>query len=146
MSSSRYGCGVFVSVVSRKAESKMEQLECFKGEWPPSPVSSAQLRPVVDPQTVLNLLNSAVYGAAFRRHGKRLRVLPVLEKGEIRSRALEQLGVAFERVGLETGSTAAWLYNGLRDRGLSAVCIAPRRLRAVTLESFRLCRCFWKSR
>ena len=45
---------------------------------------------------------------------------------------LEQLGVLFERVGLEAGSTAAWLYSGLRDRGISAVCIDPRRLRAVT--------------
>ncbi len=36
----------------------------------------------------INLLNRAVYGAAFRRHGKRLRVLPVLEKGEVRARAL----------------------------------------------------------
>ena len=36
----------------------------------------------------VNLLNRAVYGSAFRRHGKRLRVLPVLEKGEIRARAL----------------------------------------------------------
>jgi hypothetical protein len=29
-----------------------------------------------------------VYGSAFRRHGKRLRVLPVLERGEVRTRAL----------------------------------------------------------
>jgi hypothetical protein len=36
----------------------------------------------------MNLLNRAVYGAAFRRHGKRFRVLPVLEKGEVRSRSL----------------------------------------------------------
>jgi hypothetical protein len=36
----------------------------------------------------MNLLNRAVYGAAFRRHRKRLRVLPVLEKGELRARAL----------------------------------------------------------
>jgi hypothetical protein len=36
----------------------------------------------------MNLLNRAVFGAAFRRHGKRLRVLPVLEKGEVRTRAL----------------------------------------------------------
>src|SRR5271155_5760572 len=36
----------------------------------------------------MNLLNRAVFGAAFRRHGKRLRVLPVLEKGEVRARAL----------------------------------------------------------
>lgn len=35
-----------------------------------------------------NLLNRAVYGAAFRRHGKRLRLLPVLEKGEVRASAL----------------------------------------------------------
>jgi hypothetical protein len=35
-----------------------------------------------------NLLNRAVYGSAFRRYGKRLRVLPVLEKGEVRARAL----------------------------------------------------------
>ncbi len=33
----------------------------------------------------MNLLNRAVYGSAFRRHGKRLRVLPVLEKGEVRA-------------------------------------------------------------
>jgi hypothetical protein len=36
----------------------------------------------------MNLLNRAVYGAAFRRYGKSLRVLPVLEKGEVRPRAL----------------------------------------------------------
>ena|SRR5579862_539880 len=36
----------------------------------------------------MNLLNRAVFGAAFRRHGKRLRVLPVLEKGEVSARAL----------------------------------------------------------
>jgi hypothetical protein len=33
----------------------------------------------------MKLLNRAVFGAAFRRHGKRLRVLPVLEKGEVYS-------------------------------------------------------------
>ena len=36
----------------------------------------------------MNLLNREVYGAACRRYGKRLRVLPVLEKGEVRARAL----------------------------------------------------------
>jgi hypothetical protein len=36
----------------------------------------------------MNLLNRAIYGAAFRRYGKSLRVLPVLEKGEVRGRAL----------------------------------------------------------
>ena len=42
----------------------------------------------------MNLLNGAVYGAAFRRFGKRLRVLPVLEKGEVRARALVHGSVA----------------------------------------------------
>ena len=36
----------------------------------------------------MNLLNRSVYGAAFRRYGKRLRVLPVLEKGEVCASAL----------------------------------------------------------
>jgi hypothetical protein len=36
----------------------------------------------------MNLLNRAAYGAAFRRYGRSLRVLPVLEKGEVRARAL----------------------------------------------------------
>jgi hypothetical protein len=31
----------------------------------------------------MNLLNRAVYGAAFRRYNKSLRVLPVLEEGEV---------------------------------------------------------------
>ena len=38
----------------------------------------------------MNLLNKAVYPYAFRRHGKRLRVLPVLEKGEVRARSLRR--------------------------------------------------------
>ena len=36
----------------------------------------------------MNILNRQVYGPAFRRHGKRLRVLPVLEKGEVRACSL----------------------------------------------------------
>ena len=36
----------------------------------------------------MNRLNRAVYGAAFRRYGKRLRVLAVLERGEVRTRTL----------------------------------------------------------
>ena len=38
----------------------------------------------------MNLLNKAAYGSAFRRYGKRLRVLPVLEKGELRARSLRR--------------------------------------------------------
>jgi hypothetical protein len=47
----------------------------------------------------MNLLNRPVYGAAFRRHGKRLRVLPVLEKGEVRARALRSC---------ERGASGRW--------------------------------------
>jgi hypothetical protein len=36
----------------------------------------------------MNLLNRAIFGSSYRRYGKRLRVLPVLEKGEVRARAL----------------------------------------------------------
>jgi hypothetical protein len=36
----------------------------------------------------MNLLNRAVYGPAYRRFYKRLRVLPVLEKGEVRANSL----------------------------------------------------------
>lgn len=45
---------------------------------------------------------------------------------------LEPLDLNLARVGLEAGATAAWLYNGLRKRGLAAICIDPRRLRALT--------------
>ena len=40
----------------------------------------------------IKLLNRVAYGAAFRRHGKRLRVLPVLEKGGVSARALHSSG------------------------------------------------------
>src|SRR5947209_3479864 len=36
----------------------------------------------------MNVLNRAIYGAAFRRYAKCLRVLAVLEKGEVRASAL----------------------------------------------------------
>ena len=48
----------------------------------------------------MNLLNRAAYGSAFRRYGKRLRVLPVLEKGEVRARGL--------RLGARGASTGRW--------------------------------------
>lgn len=37
-----------------------------------------------------------------------------------------------ERVGLEAGATAAWLFNGLSEHGYHMVCIDPRKLRAAT--------------
>ena len=38
--------------------------------------------------------NRAVYGAAFRRYGKSLRVLPVLEKGEVHATASWERGTS----------------------------------------------------
>jgi len=37
-----------------------------------------------------------------------------------------------EKVGLEIGGLARWLYSELADRGLPMICIDPRRLRALT--------------
>jgi hypothetical protein len=65
----------------------------------------------------MNLLNRAVYGAAFRRHGKRLRVLPVLEKGEVRGRALRSC---------ERGTSGRW--------HIHCAIELPLHLRAVALE------------
>ena len=48
---------------------------------------------------LMNLLNRAAYGTAFRRYGKRLRVVPVLEKGEVRARTLRSC---------ERGTSGRW--------------------------------------
>ena len=72
----------------------------------------------------MNLLNRAVYGAAFRRHGKRLRVLPVLEKGEVRARALRSW---------ERGTSGRW--------HIHCAIELPSHLRAVALE--KLIRACW---
>jgi hypothetical protein len=69
----------------------------------------------------MNLLNRAVYGAAFRRHRKRLRVLPVLEKGEVRARALRSC---------ESGMSGRWY--------IHCAIELPSHLRAVVLEKLRL--------
>jgi hypothetical protein len=66
----------------------------------------------------MNLLNRAVYGAAFRRYGKSLRVLPVLEKGEVRAGALR----AWER-----GTSGRW--------HIHCAIELPTHLDAVALES-----------
>jgi transposase len=45
---------------------------------------------------------------------------------------LGKLDLAFERVGLEAGAMASWLYTELRATGLRAICIDPRYLRGLT--------------
>jgi hypothetical protein len=66
----------------------------------------------------INLLNRAVYGSAFRRHGKRLRVLPVLEKGEVRARALRPW---------ECGASGRW--------HIHCAIELPSHFDAITLEN-----------
>jgi len=71
----------------------------------------------------MNLLNRAVYGAAFRRYGKRLRVLPVLEKGEVRARAVRSW---------EWGTSGRW--------HIHCAIELPSHLDGITLEkSIRNC-------
>jgi hypothetical protein len=72
----------------------------------------------------MNLLNRAVYGAAFRRHGKRLHVLPVLEKGEVRGSAFRSR---------ERGTSGRW--------HIHCAIELPSHLDAVALE--RLVRECW---
>ena len=66
----------------------------------------------------MNLLNRAVYGSAFRRHGKRLRVLPVLEKGEVRAGALRPW---------ECGASGRW--------HIHCAIELPSHFDAITLEN-----------
>jgi hypothetical protein len=74
----------------------------------------------------MNLLNRAVYGAAFRRHDKSLRVLPVLEKGEVRARALRSW---------ERGTSGRW--------HIHCAVELPLHLDAVALEKL-IRRCWAK--
>jgi hypothetical protein len=75
---------------------------------------------------LMNLLNSVVYGAAFRRYGKRLRVLPVLEKGEVRANALRSW---------ERGTSGRW--------HIHCAIELPTHLDAVALETL-IRRCWAK--
>jgi hypothetical protein len=72
----------------------------------------------------MNLLNKAVFGAAFRRYGKRLRVLPVLEKGEVRASTLHSW---------ERGPSGRW--------HIHCAIELPAHLGAISLE--RLVRRCW---
>lgn len=44
--------------------------------------------------------------------------------------ALKEFGLPMERIGLEACSLAAWLHDGLRSAGLTAVCIETRQANA----------------
>lgn len=74
----------------------------------------------------MNRLNRAVYGAAFRRYGKRLRVLPVLEKGDVGAGALRSS---------EYGTAGRW--------HIHCAVELPSHLDAVSLE--KLVRTCWSN-
>ena len=46
------------------------------------------------------------------------------------SDALRKIDLPLERIGLEACSLTAWLHDGLRDQGLSAICIETRAANA----------------
>jgi hypothetical protein len=70
-------------------------------------------------QHFTSLLNRAVYGAAFRRHRRRLRVLPVLERGEIHVPALRAR---------ERGPSGRWHVHCAIESPSHCDCIAFERL------------------
>jgi hypothetical protein len=74
----------------------------------------------------MNLLNRAVHRGAFRRYGRRLRVLPVLEKGEVRTRALRSS---------QCGTSGRW--------HIHCAIELPAHLDAVALENL-ICDCWEK--
>jgi hypothetical protein len=74
----------------------------------------------------MNILNRAVYGTAFRRHGKRLRVLPILERGEVRARSLRRW---------ERGTSGRW--------HVHCAIELPPHLDAIALENL-ICVCWAK--
>lgn len=45
---------------------------------------------------------------------------------------LDRRNFQIDRAGLEIGGISRWLHEGLREGGLNAICIDPRRLRALT--------------
>lgn len=44
-------------------------------------------------------------------------------------------GLALERIGFEAGQLAPWLYRGLKEAGLAAICIETRRMKAFASAS-----------
>ncbi len=48
---------------------------------------------------------------------------------------LQETGLRFERIGLEAGQLAPWLWRGLREAGLPALCIETRRMKAFASAS-----------
>lgn len=62
--------------------------------------------------------------------GRIVREARAASEPEALASALTGFGFALERIGLEACSLTAWLHDGLRQAGLAAICIEPRRASA----------------
>ena len=62
--------------------------------------------------------------------GKVFREGKVLSSPQAIADFLKGMGFFFKRVGFEAGQLAPWLFRGLREAGLPAICIETRRMKA----------------
>lgn len=63
--------------------------------------------------------------------GRILKEAKIASDPEVIARAIEYAGYICEKVGLESGSTAAWLQAGLAKLGQPAICIDARHASAM---------------
>ena len=69
--------------------------------------------------------------------GKIVREIKVPTDPEIINGFIADTGLAIERIGLESGSTAAWLFAGLQRHGWPVICIDARHAAAALQAGFR---------
>jgi transposase len=63
--------------------------------------------------------------------GRIVRELKVASEPEALLRVLENPGYRFKRIGLEAGPLSQWLFSGLAEAELPAVCVETRHMQAV---------------
>ena len=70
-------------------------------------------------------------------NGKIVRETKLPSDSEIIARFIADTGLAIERIGLESGCTAAWLFAGLQRYGWPVICIDARHAAAALQAGFR---------
>jgi len=70
-------------------------------------------------------------------NGKIVRETKLPSDPEIIARFITDTGLAIERIGLESGCTAAWLFAGLQRYGWPVICIDARHAAAALQAGFR---------
>ena len=70
-------------------------------------------------------------------NGKIVRETKLPSDPEIIGRFIADTGLAIERIGLESGCTAAWLFAGLQGYGWPVICIDARHAAAALQAGFR---------